>query len=175
MRSTVCRMKLHTALMPEKMGPSAKLQSTTIVTLTRLLAIRMVANRRSGLSRRANTRSPLGVSSSSSHCVGVSEKKAISLPETNPETKRAKMARRSATIWSMPMADTESMGWLMKSNNKFATASVAGKGSVSKSVTISYTLMEVWSPPIIGANLVKNIWFPHFPCEKSREGGGVVY
>ena len=101
-RITVCNMKLSTGLIPSNMGPKAKLQSITMVTLTRLLAMSMVAKRRSGWRIRSSERSPLGVSSSSSIWAGESEKKAISLPETKAETRSAKTANRSAMIWARP-------------------------------------------------------------------------
>lgn len=110
-----------------------------MVTLTRLLMIRIVARRRSGERRSLNTRSPDELSSSSSHCTGVSEKKEISLPETKAETRSATMAQRSATMPSVEIGATLSNGLLIMSRRMFATCSVAGKGSVSKTIEISYT------------------------------------
>lgn len=95
---TVCKMKLHTALMPENMGPRAKLQRMTIVTLTRLLMMSIVASSRSGISSRRNTRLPDDVVFSSSHCADDREKNDISLPETNPEIARANNASARAAI-----------------------------------------------------------------------------
>ena len=108
-------------------GPNAKLHRITIVTLTELLAIKIVANNRSGLSINVLIAFFLGESSSSSSWAGVREKYAISLPEIKPEIKRPTIAIDSATIWAMP----NSIG---ATCNKKA---VAGKGSISKIIDIS--------------------------------------
>ena len=142
-------MKLHTALSPENIGPSAKLHSTTMVTLTRLLIMRIVASSLSGTRNRRITRSPEEDSSSSSHCTGVSEKNEISLPETNPEMTRAIIASESDTIWAVDMAGMLSRGLLMMSSRKLATCSVAGKGSESKTKNISYTKSSGISAPSV--------------------------
>lgn len=122
MSITVCKMKLAISPIFEKMGPSAKLHNITIVTLTKLLAISIVANRRSGYSRSFLIALPLGVSSSSSSCEGVNEKYAISLPEMNPEIRSESRAMERATICPMPI---------------WAIISVAGNGSISKIFEIS--------------------------------------
>ncbi len=84
--------------MPAKTGPRAKLVSTTIVTFTRLLAIRIVARSFWGWDMSFNKASPLPEPSRSSHWAGVREKHAISLPLTKPEKKRHTTASNSATI-----------------------------------------------------------------------------
>ena len=109
----------------------------TIVTLTRLLAISIVARSRSGLRTRSSALLPRGVSSSSSHCSGVSEKNAISLPDTKPEINRAPTATIRAMIWSRPKlagklsckADTTAP----------SESAMAGKGSISKTYYIGFT------------------------------------
>jgi len=80
----------------------AKLISTTMVTFTRLLAIRIVASNRSGIWSRPAIARERGDSSSASACCGVTEKNAISEPLTKPEIKSATTARQSATIWATP-------------------------------------------------------------------------
>ena len=96
--------------------------------------MRIVARRRSGIRSSLNTRSPDELSSSSSHCTGVSEKNEISLPETNAEIRSAAKAHRSATMLSVENGATSSNGVLVMSRRVFATCSVAGKGSVSKTI-----------------------------------------
>ncbi len=98
---TVWRMKLHTGGIPSKTGPRAKLHSTTMVTLTRLLAMRMVASSRSGFASNSRTVAPAEVSSRSSHCCSLREKKEISLPDTNPEMMRHPRARIRAMAPAM--------------------------------------------------------------------------
>ena len=137
---TVWSMKLSTGLIPSNTGPSAKLHSTTMVTLTRLLAMRMVASRRSGFSSRPSTLRPVESSSSSSHCTGESEKNDISLPETNPEIIRASTASARATICDASIGATVHSGVSIISVRRFVAASMAGKGSVSNSVLISETI-----------------------------------
>lgn len=117
-RITVCTTKLHTGGNESKTGPSAKLHNTTTVTFTRLLAIRIVAKRRSGALRSLRISEPEEVSSSSSRCDSVSEKKAISLPETNPDIIRQSNANNRAMILA-----TENP--------------VAGRGSISNVLKIS--------------------------------------
>ncbi len=95
---TVCNTKLNTSFMPANTGPSAKLQSMTMVTLTRLLAIRIVASNRSGCLSRRIMDSPFGSSSNSSSCEVSSEKYASSLPDTNPDTNSASRAHAKAII-----------------------------------------------------------------------------
>ena len=95
---TVCKMKLNTGDIFSKIGPNAKLHRITIVTLTVLFAIRMVARSRSGADINSLIMLPLGVSSISSSWDGVSEKKAISLPEIKPEMRSAKAAIDRAMI-----------------------------------------------------------------------------
>ncbi len=115
-----------------KMRFMAKLHRITIVTLTRLLAMRIVARSLSGAESSFLIDAPLGDSSSSSHCEGVSEKYAISLPETNPETTRAMAAHTSAT---MQPADGGTTVTSCSAAIIIATkGDVAGKGSVSKSL-----------------------------------------
>ena len=69
-----------------------------MVTFTVLFAIKMVASRRSGTESNFLRALPLGVSSISSSWAGVSEKKAISLPEIKPEMRSAKAAIDRAMI-----------------------------------------------------------------------------
>ncbi len=130
-RITVCSTKLHSGGMLPNTGPSAKLQSTTMVTFTKLLAIRIVANRRSGMPSRRLMAGPRGVSSSSSHCAGVREKKAISLPDTNPDTTRHISATTSATV--CPALNT---GIEHNTEGKRSAGSMAGKGSISKTFQV---------------------------------------
>ena len=75
-----------------------------MVTFTKLLVIRMVANVRSEFSRRyfilASTR--FFSSSSSFKSLGESEKNAISEPEANPENSRSTQARTIAKMAPNP-------------------------------------------------------------------------
>ena len=91
-------MKLNTGDIFSKIDPNATLHRMTIVTLTVLFAIKIVARSRSGADINFLIVLPLGVSSISSSWAGVSEKKAISLPEINPETRSAKAAIDRAMI-----------------------------------------------------------------------------
>ena len=76
-----------------------------MVTFTRLLEIKMVANSRSGLAISRFIASLLGDSSSSSACCGVIEKYAISLPLTKPEISRATHASAIDTICAAPSCE----------------------------------------------------------------------
>ena len=101
-RRTVCRRKSATGERLAKSALRAKEVSTMMVTFTRLLAMRIVASRRSGMSSRRRIESERSPSSSSSACCGVIEKNAISLPLTKADTLRAKAAQQRATIWATP-------------------------------------------------------------------------
>ena len=105
-RQTVWSRKFATGLRLAKSGLRAKDVSTTIVTFTRLLAIRIVARRRSGIPIRRRMASERSESSSSSACWGVIEKYAISLPLTKPEIRSATAAKQRATIWGTPKSWT---------------------------------------------------------------------
>ena len=120
MSNIVCKIKLNTSGISLKMGPNAKLHNITIVTLTMLLAINIVANNLSGFESIFLIGAPLEVSSSSSSCAGVKEKKDISLPEMNPDIKRPKVAMIKATVSPKPNVCI------------WARRAVAGKGSMSK-------------------------------------------
>ena len=128
---TVCSRKLsHGAIMPNS-SDNAKDVSTTMVTLTRLLVIRMVASSLSGDSKSFLIWFDFGESSRSSACCGVIEKYEISLPLTKPEISNAAAAHISATIWGA-LNDALAIAVRLK----FARAlpmrlSVAGKGSIS--------------------------------------------
>ena len=74
MRITVCKIKLNTSPKMVNIGPNAKLHKITMVTFTVLLAIKIVAKRRSGSANNFLIMLPLGESSSSSSCDGESEK-----------------------------------------------------------------------------------------------------
>ena len=126
-RITVCKMKLNTGDMFWNMGPNAKLHNMTIVTFTVLLAISIVAKSLSGTANRFLMAFPFGVSSSSSNCAGVNEKKAISLPEIKPEMSRQTAAIDRATICPTPNSNVVICD----------RRAVAGKGSISKVFDIS--------------------------------------
>ena len=121
---TVCKMKLNTGGIFANMGPNAKLHNITIVTLTVLLAINIVAKSLSGVDKNFLIGAPLGVWSRSSSCAGVKEKNDISLPEINPDMSRQHAAIAKATISPIPKV-------------VWARRAVAGKGSISKIKIIS--------------------------------------
>ena len=106
-----------------------------MVTLTRLLAISMVASSRSGFESRERTVEPELDSSSSSHCCSVSEKNAISLPETNPEITRHPSASSKAMIPATLSPVAVMSGATFK--RILLNGSMAGKGSMSKTIKIS--------------------------------------
>ena len=103
-RITVLSRKLAHAGSEENSSDKANDISTTMVTFTRLLAMSIVARRRSGIARRRRMPSLRDDSSSSSACCGVMEKNAISLPLTKAETKRQSTATVRATICEAPKA-----------------------------------------------------------------------
>lgn len=119
-------MKLSTGDILVKIGPKAKLQRITMVTLTRLLAIRMVASSLSGCLSNSMMRLPFGVSSISSRFCSVREKYAISLPDTKPDRIRAKKANMRAMICPSPKV----CGRAVVTRG---TKPAIGKGSKSKS------------------------------------------
>lgn len=98
-----------------------------MVTLTMLLAIRMVANSRWGDASRLSIESRLGDSSISSSWVGDSEKNEISLPEMKPDMNRHNNAMKRAMIWP-----TDSAGTDVRHKHGTPAIKFAGKGSISK-------------------------------------------